>query len=166
MKLVYVAGPFSGPTRNVVEANIRRAVEVGLEVAKAGFMPVVPHANTADPEYEKVQPYEFWIEGTTALLLLCDAMVVVPDATVVLISIRRFQQSGRGMHELLASADRCGVVETWCEPTYDTRVALMGRYSRSADSSGVKREREQAARRGIPVFETLEALRAWGDANN
>lgn len=78
MILVYVAGPFSAPTREGVEANIRRAVDLGVEVAKLGAFPVIPHANTADPRFEHVQPYQFWIDATMAMLRTCDALITVP----------------------------------------------------------------------------------------
>ncbi len=77
MKLVYVAGPFSAPTREGVEFNIREAVKCGIEVARVGAFPVVPHANTSHPDYEKVQPYEFWIDGTMLLLQQCHALITV-----------------------------------------------------------------------------------------
>lgn len=77
LKLVYIAGKFSAPTRSGVEDNIMAAVMVGLAVAKLGGMPVIPHANTAHPEFEKVQEYPFWIEGTTELLRRCDAVMLV-----------------------------------------------------------------------------------------
>ncbi len=81
LKLIYIAGKFSGPTRADVENNIMAAVRVGIEVARAGGMPVIPHANTAHPEFETVQPYEFWIEGATALLRKCDAVMLVSGWT-------------------------------------------------------------------------------------
>jgi hypothetical protein len=77
VKLIYVAGPFSAPTRQGVEDNIARAVAVGIEVARAGGFPVVPHANTSHPDYECVQPYKFWIAGTLELLRRCDALITV-----------------------------------------------------------------------------------------
>jgi hypothetical protein len=76
--LVYVAGPFSAPTRDGVEDNILAAADLGIEVARLGAMPVIPHMNTAHPTFEEVQPYQFWIEGTLALLRVCDACVMVP----------------------------------------------------------------------------------------
>jgi hypothetical protein len=79
VKLVYVAGKFSAPTRAQVEINIDYAVDVGLAVAQMGAFPVVPHANTAHPGYEKLQPYPFWIAGTLALLRRCDALITVPN---------------------------------------------------------------------------------------
>lgn len=76
--LVYVAGAYSAADRAGVEAHIARAVDVGVEVARLGAMPVIPHANTADPRFEAVQPYLFWLEGTSALLAACNAMILVP----------------------------------------------------------------------------------------
>ncbi len=78
MKLVYVAGPFSAKTREGIEANIRRAEDVGIEIARGGDFPVIPHANTARPEFERVQDYPFWIEGTLELMRRCDEVVMVP----------------------------------------------------------------------------------------
>lgn len=72
--LIYVAGPFSSATRAGVEENIRAAELDGIEIAKLGGFPVVPHSNTSHRDYERVQPYEFWIAGTAALLLGCNAL--------------------------------------------------------------------------------------------
>lgn len=76
--LVYIAGPFSAPTREGVEENIRRATEAGIEVARLGLFPVIPHANTGHPEFERVQNYEFWCEGTMMLLEKCHAILMLP----------------------------------------------------------------------------------------
>jgi hypothetical protein len=76
--LVYVAGRFSAPDRARVERNIQLATELGIEVAKLGAMPVIPHANTSHPDFESVQPYQFWIAGTLALLRACAVCIMVP----------------------------------------------------------------------------------------
>ena len=76
MKLVYIAGPFRGPTAWDVAENVRNAERVGLEVAKAGHMPVVPHANTQ--HFHGQLDDAFWLEGTLELLRRCDAVVLVP----------------------------------------------------------------------------------------
>jgi len=78
VKLIYVAGKFSAPTREGVEDNIAAAGRVAIEVAKLGGFPVTPHLNTCLPEFEIVQGYEFWIDGTLELLRLCDAVMLVP----------------------------------------------------------------------------------------
>lgn len=96
--LVYVAGPFSPTTeqkraialyngdeyrirarRIFTEQNIFNAARLGLAVSKLGAYPVVPHSNTALPEYEDAQGYEFWIEGTAEMLSRCDAVIFTPD---------------------------------------------------------------------------------------
>lgn len=76
--LVYVAGPFSAHDRGGIEANIREAERWGVEIAKLGAMPVVPHANTSHVDYEAVQPYDFWIRGTAQLLKACNACFLTP----------------------------------------------------------------------------------------
>ncbi len=77
-ELIYIAGAYSGPTRGAVEANIARAVDRALDVAKLGAMPVCPHSNTGDPRFEEVQNYQFWIAGTLALMRVCSAFLTVP----------------------------------------------------------------------------------------
>ena len=79
MMMIYTAGPFSGKTRDEVEANIDRMVALSLEVARLGAFPVCPHANTAHPDFEKLQPYTFWIDGTMELLRRCDAVLLSAD---------------------------------------------------------------------------------------
>jgi hypothetical protein len=79
--LVYVAGPFSGKgatreeQRADTELKIKRAEALGLKVARLGAYPVIPHCNTSHPEFEDVQPYQFWIDGhgraTTTTLRCC-----------------------------------------------------------------------------------------------
>lgn len=76
MKVVYIAGPFRGETSWEVAENVRAAERVGLEVARLGYMPLTPHANTA--HFDGCLPDAFWLEGTLELLRRCDAVVLVP----------------------------------------------------------------------------------------
>jgi hypothetical protein len=75
VKLVYIAGPFTGSTAWQIECNVRRAENAGLEVARLRAMPVIPHANTRYFHGE-LDP-EFWYEGTAALLARCDAALFI-----------------------------------------------------------------------------------------
>jgi hypothetical protein len=77
VKLVYIAGPFTGETAWEIEGNVRRAEAAGLEVAWLGGMPVIPHANTRF-FHGQCAP-SFWYEGTLELLSRCDAMLVQGD---------------------------------------------------------------------------------------
>lgn len=74
--LIYIAGPFTGPTAWDIAENVRAAERMGLEVAKAGGMPVIPHANTH--LFHGQLTADFWYEGTLALLRACSGIVLLP----------------------------------------------------------------------------------------
>ncbi len=76
MKIIYIAGPFRAKTAWGIEQNIRRAEEIGLLVAQAGAMPLIPHTNTRFFHGECTE--QFWIDGTMELLRRCDAAVFIP----------------------------------------------------------------------------------------
>jgi hypothetical protein len=75
--VIYIAGPYRAPTAWGISENVRAAERVGLEVARAGAMPLIPHANTAHFHGECTD--ELWIEGTLELLRRCDAAVFLPN---------------------------------------------------------------------------------------
>jgi hypothetical protein len=77
MKLVYIAGPFRGPTTWDIAQNVRAAETLGLEVAKLGMFPVIPHAMTQLFHGQCTE--QFWLDGTLLLLNKCDALLTLPD---------------------------------------------------------------------------------------
>ena len=76
MKIVYIAGPLSGPNDWEVRRNIHRAAALGYEVAKLGAYPVIPHTNTGSV-FMGTLTDEFWYGGTLELLRRCDAVLCV-----------------------------------------------------------------------------------------
>lgn len=77
MKVIYVAGKFTGPTAREIAQNIRRAEECGIAVAQQlGAMPLIPHANTA--HFHGTMTAGFWYDGTLELLRRCDEIVMLP----------------------------------------------------------------------------------------
>ena len=76
MKVIYIAGPYRAPTAWGIALNVRSAERVGLEVARAGAMPLIPHANTAHFHGECTD--ELWVDGTLEMLRRCDAAVFLP----------------------------------------------------------------------------------------
>lgn len=77
MRTLYVAGPFMAATAFEIAGNVRAAEAVGLEIAKAGCMPMIPHANTASFHDQPI-PVEHWYEGTLELMRRCDGVVCLP----------------------------------------------------------------------------------------
>ncbi len=74
--LIYIAGPFTGPTAWHIAENVREAERWGLEVAYAGGMPVIPHANTH--LFHGQLTADFWYAGTLALMRACHGVFLCP----------------------------------------------------------------------------------------
>lgn len=77
MKVVYVAGPFRGPTAWDIQQNVRRAEQCALEVAKLGAMPICPHKNTEN--FHGLLTDSFWLDGTLELMRRCDGVYAMPS---------------------------------------------------------------------------------------
>jgi hypothetical protein len=95
LRTVYIAGKFRGPNAWEIEQNIRAAEVVGMEVAKLGAAPVIPHANTRF--FHGTITDDFWLAATMALLERCDAVMLVPgwpDSKGALAEIERAMQLG------------------------------------------------------------------------
>lgn len=74
LPLIYIAGPFRGPTPYDVRRNVERARDLGLAVARLGGYPVIPHTMTCD--FDKLLTDQFWLDGTMEMLRRCDAVVL------------------------------------------------------------------------------------------
>ena len=77
MTVVYVAGPFRGPSAWDIEQNIRRAEELALEVWRAGMACLCPHTNTRF--FQNAAPDHVWLDGDLELLARCDAVLMTPN---------------------------------------------------------------------------------------
>jgi len=87
MKLIYIAGKYSGLNFNKVEINIRKARNTALKliqkIGSLGYFPITPHMNTAHfEEYEAILDgidYEYWLNGSRELLERCDALLLLDN---------------------------------------------------------------------------------------
>ena len=77
MKVVYVAGPFRGPSSWDIAENIRRAERLALEVWRLGAACICPHANTRN--FQGAAPDAVWLRGDLELLARCDAVLMTDD---------------------------------------------------------------------------------------
>jgi len=87
MKLIYIAGKYTGKTFSEIDDNIKKAEAVAIELVakrgKQGFYPVTPHLNTAHFEiYEACLDginYNYWLEGTAEMLKRCDGILMMEN---------------------------------------------------------------------------------------
>jgi len=77
MKVVFISGPFRGPTHWDIFQNIRKAEALALDVWKAGAAAICPHTNSQ--HFTGTCPDEVWLEGDLEILKRCDALIVTPD---------------------------------------------------------------------------------------
>jgi len=74
--VVYIAGPFRAPDAWGIETNIREAECLGLEIARAGAIPLIPHSMLR--YFQGTLPDHFWLDATLELLRRCDALLLGP----------------------------------------------------------------------------------------
>lgn len=79
MKVVYIAGPFRGPSAWEIHCNVHRAEALSFEVARLGAMPLTPHKNTEN--MHGALPDAFFLDGTMELLRRCDAVLLTENWT-------------------------------------------------------------------------------------
>lgn len=79
MKVVYVAGPFRGPSSWDIEQNIRRAEELALEAWRLGAAVICPHTNTRF--FQGAADDAVWLDGDLEILKRCDAVLTTSDWT-------------------------------------------------------------------------------------
>lgn len=109
MKLVYIAGPYRGPTKQDIESNIQDARAAAISVCKLGFYPVCPHLNTA--HFDRYASDGFFLEGTAQLLLKCDAVLV----------LKGYERSA-GTTSEIAMAEREGIPIAFTLEALDTII--------------------------------------------
>jgi hypothetical protein len=78
MKLGYIIGPFRADTAWQIEQNVRNAETLGLEVARLGAFPVIPHANTRF--FHGSLSDDFWLRGTRDLLVRVADFAITVEA--------------------------------------------------------------------------------------
>jgi hypothetical protein len=76
VKIIYIAGPFRAPAAWGIEQNIREAERVGLEVARVGAVPLIPH--TMYRHFQGACSDDFWLQATSDLLRKSDAVLLLP----------------------------------------------------------------------------------------
>jgi nucleoside 2-deoxyribosyltransferase len=107
--LIYIAGPFRAPTQWGIAENVRNAERVGLEVARAGAYPIIPHANTQHFNGEGSD--QLWLSGTLELMRRCDAVVVIDG-----------WERSTGTRAEMKEAYALGLPVFICEPVEDKRT--------------------------------------------
>lgn len=107
MKLIYIAGPYTGKLGRTTEQNIEnargRAVQVTVMLAEHNCFPLTPHLNTG--LFESLPgsdglPEEYWYAGAMELLKRADA---------VLLTFQTADRASKGTKREMAEAEKLGI---------------------------------------------------------
>jgi len=75
MRVIYIAGPYRGADAWEIEQNVRKAEGAGLQVAKLGAAPLIPHSMTRF--FQGTCTDEYWLRATLELLHRSDAILLL-----------------------------------------------------------------------------------------
>lgn len=74
MKVIFLAGPFRGPTGWDIEQNIRRIEATALEVWRLGVAALAPHMTNRF--FHGTLPDQVFLDGVLEMLRRCDAVLM------------------------------------------------------------------------------------------
>jgi len=81
MKLIYVAGKYTGKTYSEIDDNIRKAEALSIKLFREGWAVITPHKNMAHYEiYEDdTLDYHTWLDADFEMLKRCDAIIFLKN---------------------------------------------------------------------------------------
>ncbi|MFX1415244.1 MAG: DUF4406 domain-containing protein [Promethearchaeota archaeon] len=95
---IYVAGPYTAPTREEMEENVQKAIDVGIELWRKGHFPLIPHLlHWVDLRAEELgvpmgwNDYMLW---DAPWLDHCEALLLVAKSKGALIELEHATQKG------------------------------------------------------------------------
>lgn len=84
-KMVYLAGPYSAPTKAEINIHVRQAATIADVLWNKGYAVICPHLNTYGMEGEAVFGGDAWINefkkfltGDFEIISRCDMVVMLP----------------------------------------------------------------------------------------
>lgn len=84
MKLIYIAGKYTGKTYAEVENNIRTAEALAVKLWANGWAVICTHLNSAHFEKYEGMPGitpDIWLNGCLEIVKRCDALITTHDFT-------------------------------------------------------------------------------------
>lgn len=111
--MIYVAGPYSGETEELVERNVSRAIGVGVTLMRMGHVAVIPHLTRLvdlwfDLNEEPRPGYRFYMDWDDALLRRCDALYLIASSPGADTEVARAGELGLPIYRRLTEVPQHG----------------------------------------------------------
>ncbi len=120
---IYVAGPYTAPTMEQIEANVQRAIDAGIQIWKKGHFPFIPHVlhwvDLRAHELEVPMNWDDYMLWDAPWLDDCDALFLLAESKGALIEHDRAKEEGK---VIFHSIDEIPVVKratTWADQYTD-----------------------------------------------
>ena len=96
---IYVAGPYTGSTREAVEANVNRAIDAGIEIFRRGHQPYVPHltdlVDRRARETGKEMSWSDFMAWDSPWLERCDALLHLAESRGANLELEEARRLGK-----------------------------------------------------------------------
>jgi len=76
--IVYISGPYTAPTYEMIKANISDARYCAIRIMKLGHAVICPHTMTAFWDKYSKLTHEDFIKMDLQLVAVCDAVFMIP----------------------------------------------------------------------------------------
>ena len=114
---IYVAGPYTGQTKEEIEENVRKAMEAGLKIWKKGHFPYIPHLTHwpdilakelgIDMDWPDYMSWHApWVDH-------CDALFLLGESKGALLELNRAKERGKTVFHTLEEIPTVDRSLTW-----------------------------------------------------
>ena len=97
--LIYVAGPYTGDSREAIDGNVNKAIDAGIEIFKKGHHPYVPHlTDLVDRRARETGIDMSWadfIAWDDPWLRKCDALFLIAESRGANIELEEARKMGK-----------------------------------------------------------------------
>ena len=97
--LIYVAGPYTGSSRQEIDHNVNRAIDAGIEIFNKGHSPYVPHLTDLIDRRAKQTGKELsWADfmaWDAPWLAVCDALLFIGESKGANIELEEAKRTGK-----------------------------------------------------------------------
>ena len=97
--IVYVSGPYSADSNELIECNVRTAMDAAYNLMEAGFIVICPHLSY----YYGRGDWDFWMDQCLGLLTIVDVMCVIGTSPGVIKEIEQAINLGVAIEYSIAS---------------------------------------------------------------
>ena len=117
---IYIAGPYTAQTMEEIEENVKRAIDVGIEIWMKGHFPLIPHllhwVDLRARELEMPMGWTDYMLWDAPWLDHCDALFLLAESKGALIEYKRALEEGKVIYY---AVDEIPLVER--KPTWANR---------------------------------------------